>query len=91
MQSTDFKLCIPRITSDINYGFIKFVFEKLNIGTIKTIRIFASKTGEKKVIIDYKNWNESTRAKSIKTRLDNEEPVNIMYQTPWFWKIKYAY
>ena len=91
MQSSDFRLCIPRITNDITYGFIKFVFEKLNIGTIKSIRIFASKQGEKKVIIDFKNWNGSELATSIKTRLDNEEPVNIMYQTPWFWKIKYAY
>ena len=83
------KICIPRIEADVTVKFVFDIFTKLNIGKIETITIV--KKNHQKVFIEFKNWYDNERSNMIRNRLENDEPVNIMYQTPWFWKIKYAY
>ena len=82
------KLCIPRVEANVTPKLIYEIFTRLDIGNIDTITIVTK--NHNKVFIEFKNWYDNKRANYIKERLDNDEPVNIMYQTR-FWKIKYAY
>lgn len=78
-------ICIPRINSTIQHGFIQKTIHKLNIGDVKSIRIVGS--GNKRtVFIHFNRWYNNTRAKYIYNRLVGEESVNIVYNFPWFWK-----
>ena len=81
-------ICIPRMENDIKKEQIKSVFKKLNIGYIERITEIPLKNDEehKRVIIRMK-WNNTEQSKNIQTRLINGEPVNIVYELPWFWKI----
>ena len=86
---TSNKICIPRIEPNVTVNLIYEIFNKLNIGKIETITIV--KKNHQKVFIEFKNWYDNEISNIIRERLSNDEAVNIMYQTPWFWKIKYAY
>ena len=40
----------------------------------------------KRVILKIK-WNNTEQASNIKTRLNENKPVNIVYELPWFWRV----
>jgi hypothetical protein len=63
-------------------------FRKLNIGYIERITEIPLKNDKeyKRVIIRLK-WNETEQSKVIQSRLINSEPINIVYELPWFWKV----
>lgn len=85
-------LCIPRIEDGITEKYIRDIFTTLDIGSIRTIIIKkANKKNSRKVFINLNHWNTNKTSETIKTRLNNNLPVNIMYSMPWYWKIKYAY
>jgi len=76
-------ICIPSIynkNNKNNYNFIKSIFEKLNIGNISHIKILPHKNNnDYKVIIYFKFWYTNHRAIDIRSRLINNQPVNIIY------------
>ncbi len=81
-------LCIPRMENTINKKDIFNVFKKLNIGYIeKIIELPLKNENEYKRIIIKIKWNNSDQSEKIQTRLQNNEPVYIVYEMPWFWKI----
>ncbi|MHA2082408.1 MAG: hypothetical protein ACXABD_01505 [Candidatus Thorarchaeota archaeon] len=85
-------LCIPRVEDGITETFVREIFTSLNIGAIKSIVICkANKVNGRKAFINLTSWNTSDVAKKIKYRLTNDLSVNIMYQIPWYWKLKLAY
>ena len=81
-------ICIPRMENVIKRDQIYSVFKKLNIGKIERLTEIPLKNDEehKRVIIRMK-WNDTEQSKNIQTRLINSEPVNIVYELPWFWKV----
>ena len=85
-------LCIPRVEDGITEQFVRDIFSVLDIGVIKSIVIRkTNKTNGRKVFINLINWNTNETAEKIKYRLTNNLSVNIMYQIPWYWKLKLAY
>lgn len=81
-------LCIPRMENKIIKKEIFNVFKKLNIGYIEKIIELPLKneTEYKRIIIKIK-WNNTQQSEKIQSRLHNGEPVYIVYEMPWFWKI----
>jgi hypothetical protein len=81
-------ICIPRMGININRKTIYEIFKKLDIGKIERISENTLKSDQSyKRIILKMNWNNTERAKNIKSRLENNEPVNIIYELPWFWRL----
>jgi hypothetical protein len=85
-QITD--ICIPRMENSRDRTLIYSIFRKINIGKIERIteNQLKSDTEYKRVIIKLK-WNDTEKANEIRTRLYTNQPVNIVYELPWFWKL----
>ena len=81
-------ICIPKMEKTIRREKIFNTFRKLNIGYIERITEIPLKNDKeyKRVIIRLK-WNETEQSKVIQSRLINSEPINIVYELPWFWKV----
>lgn len=81
-------ICIPRMEQSITRQTIFDTFKKLNIGRIERITENPLKNNPdyKRVILRIK-WNNTTQSIKIKNRLENSEPVNIVYELPWFWRV----
>ena len=85
-------LCIPRVEDGITETYVREIFTSLNIGVIKSIIICkTNKANGRKAFINLTSWNTNEIAKKIRYRLTNDLSVNIMYQIPWYWKLKLAY
>ena len=83
------EICIPRISAETNRQYIFNIFCKLKIGHIEKITEIPLRTDPrfKRVILKIK-WNMlSPRAIYMQSRLQNNEPLNIVHNMPWYWKI----
>jgi hypothetical protein len=85
-ETTD--ICIPRMETIITRQTIYEVFKRINIGKIERIVENPLKTDptHKRIIIKLRWYNTET-ANKIKTRIENNQPVNIVYEIPWFWRV----
>lgn len=86
---TNPQLCIPRVSVEITQHTIFKAMCALNIGYIEKIIEHLSKTNDqyKRVIICVK-WNPITdSAKNIYERIMRQEPVYVVYEMPFYWKI----
>ena len=83
-------ICIPRIEDGINETYIRNIFERLNLGILKSIKIQQCKLekSERHVFINYYKWHDNEKSNVIRSRFKSEKPVNLMYSVPWFWKLK---
>lgn len=89
MKSNKPELCIPRMSVTITRESIFNIFCRLKIGYIERITEIQLKSNPafKCVIIKLK-WNLSNdRAKYIYQRILNKEPIFVVYDMPWYWKI----
>lgn len=89
-------LCIPKIDGQItDKNFISDIFTKLNWGEIEYINVVPNKVYDNitthKVFIHFKRWYTSCQARKYRDRIINKQPVNIVYNAPWYWKIKISY
>jgi len=84
-------ICIPRMEANITRKFIFSIFQRLNIGKVERIIENKLKTNEnyKRIILKIR-WNNTEKAVEIRQRLNNNLPVNIVYELPWFWKVVLA-
>lgn len=81
-------LCIPRIPNHITHEYIRKVFCKLNAGTITKITdIQLQKESEWKRILMSIDWNQTSTAQYIQSRLFAGHNVKLVYNDPWYWKI----
>lgn len=83
------EICIPRVSIEITRQFIFQTFCKLKIGYIeKIIEIpLRADANFKRIIIRIK-WNTNPGySEYMQSRLKNNEPLNIVYNMPWYWKI----
>ena len=81
-------ICIPRMDKSIKREKIFNTIRKLQLGYIERITEIPLKNDQeyKRVIIKIK-WNSAEQTKTIQNRLTKNEPVNVVYELPWFWKI----
>jgi len=91
VQNENPSLCIPRILENVNYKYIRDIFEKIKLGNINKIDIIERKTerGEryKRVFVHFHNWYTDEVTTSIKERLISGKDIKIVYNNPWFWKV----
>jgi hypothetical protein len=88
-KKQNLELCIPRMSINIKKDVIFKTFCSLKLGYIERISEIPLKTNPlfKRIIIRIK-WNPSTEeAKYIYNRIVNSEPVFIVYDMPWYWKV----
>jgi hypothetical protein len=84
------EICIPRIECSIKKKNILEVFSKMKIGIIhgiKEIPLYNDNT-HKRILLQI-IWNNSDLSKHIKTELEKNNYINIVYSFPHFWKINY--
>lgn len=81
-------ICIPRMEQSITRQTIFDTFKKLNIGRIERITENPLKNDPtyKRVILRIK-WNSTEKAVNINNRLNTNQPVNIVYELPWYWRV----
>ena len=78
-MSSNPSICIPRCVSP-NLNVLSIVFSKF--GYVKNIQIY-----KLKVVINYDYWFDNDyKVKNIINRLNSEQPVNIVYDFPWYWR-----
>lgn len=84
-------ICIPRVFSNISWGRVKGVFEKLELGEIDRVDM-VKKTNDKgekfqRVFVHFKCWSSADQAQQVRQKLLNGDQVKIVYDEPWFWKV----
>ena len=84
-----FSLCIPRVDGPTTEQDIHACFAKLRLGRILSVKVVESFQG-KKAFINFARWYATPNAVQAKTRLDADLNLNVMYQRPWFWRVKLA-
>ena len=83
-------ICIPRVFTNIDWKFVKDVFEELNLGKVERVDMVLKKNekGEsfKRVFVHFHSWNEDKA--SVRQRLLRGDAVKIVYDSPkpWYWK-----
>ena len=85
---TTYNLCIPRIFGDINESQIRTTFEQLNFGKIDKVVIVRKKNENFNIaFVYYRKWYDNENAQRAISRLENNQDIKIVYDTPWFWKV----
>ena len=84
-------LCVPRVEPGITERFIGDIFASLDIGEIKSVSIRKNSNNMRKAFINLSAWNNTEKSLYIQKRLKQDLPVNVMYQIPWYWKLKLAF
>lgn len=88
MNSKTIEICIPRVDKIITKTQIFEFFKKLKIGYIKKIieNPLKNESTGKRILIKI-DWNNSEKSINIQDRLKKSEPVNFVYQFPFYWKL----
>ena len=84
-------ICIPRVFPNITWREVKNIIESMGLGKIQRVDM-VNKTNEKgqkfkRVFVHFKFWEKNEAAQQVKQRLLDNEPVKIVYDDPWFWKV----
>jgi hypothetical protein len=81
-------LCIPKVNNEFSTNFIFKKLCLLKIGHIqKIIEIPLKNNHNCKRIIFKVSWNNETKTQFFKNKIDIGEPIFMVYDNPWFWKI----
>ena len=91
-------LCIPRVDNN-DKSYIEYILNKANFGNIKRIDIVlnnSNKTndalrGTYRVFIHFNYWYNTNKNEIIQQRLLDDLLVAIVYNRPWYWRIKLAF
>lgn len=81
-------LCIPRVSAKTTKEFIYSRLCNLDMGSIERISEFPLKNDptHKRIIFKIK-WQNNETSKTAQKYLSNNNTINIVYDTPWFWKV----
>ena len=82
-----FSLCIPKIDESTTEGDIQACFTKLALGRIHSVKVVDSFQG-KKAFVNFVRWYSTANAEMARSRLYSDLNLNIMYRSPWFWRVK---
>lgn len=87
---TEPSICIPRTLNNTTWRDVKNTFEEiLGSGTVERVDIVPSRNNDPfcKIFIHFRYWPTSEpTAVQLRQRLMNGETLNVVYDTPWFWK-----
>ena len=92
MNVTEMKIstvCIPRVENTISKEYVKTKFVNLNIGKILSVQEIPlyKESDYKRIIIKIK-WNYTNEiTQKIQNKFTESGMVNIVYNSPWFWKV----
>ena len=82
------EICIPRVDKTITKNQIFEFFKKLKIGyIIKIIENPLKNEPTGKRILIRIDWNNTEKSINIQNRLKKCEPVQLVYQFPFYWKL----
>jgi signal transduction histidine kinase len=88
ISKTPIEICIPRVDKTITKTQIFEFFKKLKIGyIIKIIENPLKNEPTGKRILIRIDWNNSEKSINIQDRLIKNEPVQLVYQFPFYWKL----
>ena len=82
-------LCIPRLSRFITSGTVQEVIRNTKIGNIYSYKEIPLKNEKdfKRVLFTVE-WNqEHPHIEKIKTRIEKEESLKIVYDFPWYWLV----
>lgn len=84
-------LYIPHVFPNISEARIRRIFDELALGNISKIDM-AECTNErgpyKRVYIHFSRWYMNEDAENARRRLLGGKEVKIIYDDPWFWKVR---
>ena len=90
---TEPSICIPRTLNNTTWRDVKNTFEGiLGTGTVERVDIVPSRNNDPfcKIFIHFRYWPTCSEnypiAVELRERLMNGETLNVVYDTPWFWK-----
>lgn len=90
MQMSSPSICIPRVFKDITKEDVHETFSRiLGKDTIERIDLVSRSNqhdGYNRVFVHLVKWPDQGVAATIRERLINNKPVNVVYKEPWFWK-----
>jgi hypothetical protein len=84
-------ICIPRVFANISEQRVRAIFNNLAFGDIQQIDM-VHKTNSKgeqfqRVFIHFSSWNHNDQIDRVRLQLLAKQPVQIVYDDPWFWKL----
>ena len=86
---TEPSICIPRTLNNTTWRDVKNTFEEiLGTGTVERVDIVPSRNNDPfcKIFIHFRYWPTQGTAVELRERLMNGDTLNVVYDTPWFWK-----
>lgn len=84
------KLCIPYIVGNIDIDLIKSKMEQLKLGLVGRIDVIKNKNYNT-IFIWFSKWHTNKLAIEFLDKLKNGNEFNIVYEFPWFWKVRLCY
>ena len=86
-------LCIPRTFKNIRKERVFAVFKALNLGWIGRIDVVPKTASDGTefvcVFIHFSRWFDTADTRAFLEKLENSDiAISVVYQEPWFWKIK---
>jgi hypothetical protein len=87
-QTSPIEICIPRVDNTITKTQIFEFFKKLKIGYIIKIieNPLKNEPNGKRVLIKI-DWNNSKNSIYIQERLKQNQPIQVVYKFPFYWKL----
>ena len=86
-DNNELTLCIPRIYSNTTKAMIFDVFNKVNIGKIKTINFHYNRKNNKRAVIVLDHWFENDTSAFFKEKIKKDEWIYIPY-SQGLWKCR---
>lgn len=83
-------IVIPRMFNNLNWRRVKHIFVQANFGFVERVDVVA-KGDHKTAYVHFApgKWNmRSHEARHFLTKLQNGEEVQLVYDDPWYWKIR---
>jgi hypothetical protein len=83
-------IVIPRMFNNLNWRRVKQLFVQANFGFVERVDVVA-KGDHKTAYVHFApgKWNmRSHEARHFLTKLQNGEEVQLVYDDPWYWKIR---
>lgn len=82
-------LCIPRMELRFTPEYVSDVISKLHLGEIENVTEIPLKNDptHKRIMLKIR-WNPTNeKTEKIKARLMKKEPVQVVYDGKWYWKL----
>ena len=79
---------IPRVFKNISKRRILAIFFQLNLGYIQDVIIVPHNDTFNSVYVYFSSWNDDENTQTVYSELESRREVKIMYDVPWYWKIR---